>query len=323
VIERMPSIEKLRLVSSGTEATMSAIRVARAYTGRSLILKFAGCYHGHVDALLVRAGSGAATLGVPDSAGVPEGVAALTRIAEFNHADEVEAYVRAEGERLAAVVVEPIPGNMGVVLPKPGFLERLRELTERCGALLIFDEVISGFRVARGGAQELHAVRPDLTCLGKILGGGMPLGAFGGRADVMDVLAPRGPAYQAGTLSGNPVAVAAGRATLAALDAAAYERLEALGRRLEEGLRRAIRDRKAGAALNRVGSMWTLFFGVDAVEDFAQARRADTAAYARFFHAMLERGLYLPPAQFEAAFLSLAHTESDVDAYVEAAAASL
>lgn len=323
IISAFPPIDKVRLVSSGTEATMAAIRVARAFTRRPGILKFAGCYHGHVDSLLVRAGSGGATFGVPDSEGVPEAFTALTRVAEFNDLTEVQAFLRANGREIAAVVVEPVVGNMGVVLPKPGFLEGLRKLTRRMGTLLIFDEVITGFRLAKGGVQELTGIAADLTCLGKILGGGLPVGAFGGRAEVMDVLSPLGGAYQAGTLSGNPLAVAAGLATLRELGPKSYARLEALGARLEEGLCRVLRDRRIRAKLNRAGSMWTLFFGVDRVTNFSEARAADTKAYARFFHGMLERGFYLPPSQFEAAFLSLSHTEGQVDEAIEAAGEAL
>jgi glutamate-1-semialdehyde 2,1-aminomutase len=318
-----PSIEKVRLVSSGTEATMSAIRVARAFTGKPGIVKFAGCYHGHVDALLVRAGSGAATFGTPDSEGVPDAFVALTRVAQFNDLDEVEGLLRAYGREIAAVIVEPVVGNMGVVLPKPGFLEGLRELTTRARTLLIFDEVITGFRLAKGGVQELTGIAADLTCLGKILGGGLPVAAFGGRAEIMDKLSPVGGAYQAGTLSGNPLAVAAGLATLRDLGPKSYERLEALGGRLEEKIRRVLRDRRIRAAVNRAGSMWTIFFGVDRVRNFAEASTADTKAYARFFHGMLERGFYLPPSQFEAAFLSLAHGEPEVDGAADAAAEAL
>jgi glutamate-1-semialdehyde 2,1-aminomutase len=318
-----PSIEKVRLVSSGTEATMSAIRVARAFTGKPGIVKFAGCYHGHVDALLVRAGSGAATFGTPDSEGVPDAFVALTRVAQFNDLDEVEGLLRAYGREIAAVIVEPVVGNMGVVLPKPGFLEGLRELTTRARTLLIFDEVITGFRLAKGGVQELTGIAADLTCLGKILGGGLPVAAFGGRAEIMDKLSPVGGAYQAGTLSGNPLAVAAGLATLRDLGPKSYERLEALGGRLEEKIRRVLRDRRIRAAVNRAGSMWTIFFGVDRVRNFAEASTADTKAYARFFHGMLERGFYMPPSQFEAAFLSLAHGEPEVDGAADAAAEAL
>jgi glutamate-1-semialdehyde 2,1-aminomutase len=323
IVAAFPSIEKVRLVNSGTEATMTAIRLARGFTGRPRVLKFAGCYHGHVDALLVRAGSGATTHGTPDSEGVPEAVVALTRVAEFNNADQVEAYLRAEGGEIAAVIVEPVVGNMGVVAPRPGFLERLRELTSAAGVLLIFDEVITGFRVARGGVQELTGIRADLTCLGKIVGGGLPVGAVGGRGDVLDRLSPSGAVYQAGTLSGNPLAVAAGIATIDRLSAESYETLERSGARLEEGLRRALRDRGVRGAINRQGSMWTLFFGVDEVHDYAGARASDVGAFGRFFRAMLERGFYLPPAQFEAAFLSLAHSDDDVDAFVAAASDAL
>jgi glutamate-1-semialdehyde 2,1-aminomutase len=323
IVAAYPSIDKVRLVSSGTEATMSAIRLARAYTGRPGILKFAGCYHGHVDALLVRAGSGGATFGLPDSEGVPEAFTALTRVAEYNDLSAVEAFLRGNGREIAAVIVEPVAGNMGVVLPRTGFLEALQKATRRVGALLIFDEVITGFRLAKGGVQELTGVSADLTCLGKVLGGGLPLGAFGGRAEIMDKLSPLGGTYQAGTLSGNPLAVAAGLATLRELGPKTYMRLEALGARLEEKLRRALREHRIPATLNRAGSMWTLFFGVDRVCDFSQARGADVKAYARFFHGMLERGFYLPPSQFEAAFLSLAHGEAQVDGFAEAAGDAL
>jgi len=320
IVSACPSIEKVRLVSSGTEATMSAIRLARGFTGRPGILKFAGCYHGHADALLVRAGSGGATFGVPDSDGVPEAFTALTRVAEYNDLTATEAFLRANGKEIAAVIVEPVAGNMGVVAPQKGFLEGLRELTRRVGALLIFDEVITGFRLAKGGVQELAGISADLTCLGKILGGGLPLGAFGGRAEIMDKLSPLGGVYQAGTLSGNPLAVAAGLATLREIGPESYQRLEALGAQLEEKIRRTLRDRGVRATLNRVGSMWTLFFGVDRVRNFSEARGADVKGYARFFHGMLERGFYLPPSQFEAAFLSLAHAEAHVDGFVEAVA---
>jgi glutamate-1-semialdehyde 2,1-aminomutase len=263
------------------------------------------------------------TLGVPDSPGVPEATACQTLVARFNDRDEIAARFAAEGEHIAAVIVEPIVGNMGVVLPKTGFLEALRKLTRRYGTLLVFDEVITGFRVAKGGVQELSGIAADLTCLGKVLGGGMPLGAFGGRSDVMEQLSPLGGVYQAGTLSGNPVAVAAGLATLAELGPKSYARLEALGARLEERLKKVLRDRRIRAAFNRVGSMWTLFFGVDAVTNFTQAKTADVKSYARFFHGMLERGFYLPPSQLEAAFVSLAHTEADVDEAAMAASEAL
>jgi len=318
-----PSIDKVRLVSSGTEATMSAVRIARAFTGKPGIVKFAGCYHGHVDALLVRAGSGGATFGTPDSEGVPEAFTTLTHVARFNELEEVEALLRSNGREIAAVIIEPVVGNMGVVLPKPGFLEDLRKLTSRMGTLLIFDEVITGFRLAKGGVQELTGIAADLTCLGKVLGGGLPVAAFGGRREIMDKLSPVGGVYQAGTLSGNPLAVAAGLATLRDLGPKSYARLEALGARLEERLRRILRDRRVRATLNRAGSMWTIFFGVDHVRNFDEASAADTKAYARFFHGMLERGFYLPPSQFEAAFLSLAHSEAEVDGAADAAAEAL
>ena len=323
IVGAYPSINKVRLVSSGTEATMSAIRVARAFTGRPGIVKFAGCYHGHADALLVRAGSGGATFGTPDSEGVPEAFTALTRVAQFNDLAEVEELLSSRDSEIAAVIVEPVVGNMGVVLPKAGFLEGLGKLTRRAGALLIFDEVITGFRLAKGGVQELTGIVADLTCLGKILGGGLPLAAFGGRAEIMDKLSPLGGVYQAGTLSGNPLSVAAGLATLGDLGPKSYARLETLGARLEEKLRRVLRDRRVRATLNRAGSMWTIFFGVDRVRNFAEATAADTKAFARFFHGMLERGFYLPPSQFEAAFLSLAHSESEIDGAAEAAAEAL
>lgn len=319
IIAAVPSITKVRMVSSGTEAVMSAIRVARAHTGRPKILKFAGCYHGHSDALLARAGSGAMTFGIPDSAGVPEAITSHTLVAEYNDVSQVHACFGVHPNEIAAVVVEPIAANMGVVSPAPGFLEALRDVTTTYGALLIFDEVISGFRVSRGGAQALLKVVPDVTCLGKIIGGGLPVGAFGGRADVMDLLAPIGPVYQAGTLSGNPVTMAAGSATLALLDGRAYDKLEALGARTEAGLRKALSEHGVRGCVQRVGSMLTLFLGIEAARGLADVDRLDKAMYARFFFAMLERGFYLPPSPFEALFLSLAHAEADVDDLVEAA----
>ncbi len=310
----VPSMEMVRLVSSGTEAAMSAIRLARGATGRDVIIKFDGCYHGHADSLLVKAGSGGATFGVPDSLGVPARLAALTLALPFNDVDAVARAFAAHPGEVAAVVVEPVAGNMGVVPPASGFLEGLRELCTRHGSLLIFDEVITGFRVAWGGAQARYGVRPDLTCLGKIIGGGLPVGAYGGSRELMSRVAPLGPVYQAGTLSGNPLAVAAGLATLAALERGnAYERLERLGARMETDLREAGRAAGVPITVNRVGSMLTAFFTEGPVVDYASAKRADTARYARFFHAMLERGVFLAPSQFEAAFVSLAHTDQDLE----------
>ena len=310
----VPSMEMVRLVSSGTEAAMSAIRLARGFTGRDVIVKFDGCYHGHADSLLVKAGSGGATFGVPDSLGVPAALAALTVALPFNDLEAVAQLMAARGAEVAAVLVEPVAGNMGVVPPAPGFLAGLRELCTRHGALLVFDEVITGFRVARGGAQALYGIRPDLTCLGKVIGGGLPVGAYGGAAAVMSKVAPLGGVYQAGTLSGNPLAVAAGLATLRALERAdAYARLEAHGARLAAGLARAAEKAGVPLQVNRVGSMLTAFFTGQRVTDYASAKTSDTARYARFFHAMLERGVYLAPSQFEAAFVSLAHSDADLE----------
>lgn len=317
IVAAVPSIEKVRLVTSGTEATMTAIRIARAATKRDRIVKLAGCYHGHSDQLLVRAGSGAATFGVPDSAGVPVEISRLTSVVEYNDVPAMQAALDAE-PAVAAVIVEPIAANMGVVPPAPGYLEELWRMTKTAGALLIFDEVISGFRVARGGAQELYGVVPDLTCLGKIIGGGLPVGAVGGRAELMDQLAPAGPVYQAGTLSGNPVACSAGVATLDLLTNESYAALEKSAALLEAGLRDAIASNGVHATVQRVGSLLTLFFGVDEVRDFAAASRSDTAAFARFFRAMIARGVNLPPSQFEAWFLSLAHGTTEVERIVEA-----
>ena len=320
VIDAVPSVDTVRLTSSGTEATMTALRIARGYTERTKIIKFAGCYHGHTDALLVRAGSGALTLSLPDSKGVPEAFASQTLIAEYNNLASVEAQLSANPDTVAAIIIEPVPGNMGVVLPDPNFLAELRRLTAEAGVVLIFDEVMSGFRLARGGAQELYGIDPDLSCFGKVIGGGLPLAAVGGRRDIMDCLAPLGPVYQAGTLSGNPLAVTAGIETLKLMNApGAYERLNELGSRLAEGLRRAIRDAGVQACVNQLGSMITVFFGVEQVCDYTSAVSCDTAMFARYFHGMLERGLYLPPSQFEAAFVSLAHGEAEIDETVFAA----
>jgi glutamate-1-semialdehyde 2,1-aminomutase len=320
IVRHVPSVEKLRFVSSGTEATMSALRVARGFTGRRKILKFDGCYHGHADSLLVSAGSGVATLGIPGSPGVPEGTVADTLVAPFNDVAALEAVVAAHGPDLAAIIVEPVCGNMGVVAPKPGYLEALRDITRKNGTVLVFDEVMTGFRVALGGAQQRYGIRPDMTCLGKIVGGGLPAAAYGGRADIMATVAPDGPVYQAGTLSGNPLAMAAGIAILDLLARpGTYETLESRSARLEEGLRRAAGDAGATVTVNRVGSMITVFFCAGPVTDYASAKASDTKRFARFFHAMLERGVYLPPAQFEAAFVSLAHGEAEIDATVTAA----
>jgi glutamate-1-semialdehyde 2,1-aminomutase len=319
-----PSIELVRLVSSGTEAAMSAIRVARGATGRPLLVKFDGCYHGHADSLLVKAGSGGATLSIPDSAGVPAPLAQLTLTAPFNDLDAVRTLFRERGREIAAVIVEPIAGNMGVVPPQAGFLEGLRELTLAHGAVLIFDEVITGFRVAYGGAQELYGVRADLTCLGKVIGGGLPVGAYGGSRHLMNHVAPLGSVYQAGTLSGNPLAVAAGLATLSELRAGdVYRRLDALGGELERGIRAAADQARVPLTVNRVGSMLTGFFCEGPVIDYASAKRADTKRYARYFHGMLERGVFLAPSQFEAAFVSLAHSDADIALAARAAAQAL
>lgn len=308
IVDAVPSIEMVRLVNSGTEAVMSALRLARAYTHRDLTVKFEGCYHGHVDSLLVKAGSGVATLGVPDTAGVPKAFADSTIALPYNSPAAAAECFERRGERIAAVIVEPVAGNMGCAPPAPGFLEKLRELTSQHGSLLIFDEVMTGFRVAYGGAQERYGVRPDLTTLGKIIGGGLPVGAYGGRRDIMSMVAPAGPVYQAGTLSGNPLAVAAGLATLRALKAhpEIYAQLEERGARLEAAA-------PAGTTVNRVGSMITWFFCESPVTDYESAQRADRERFARFFRWMLERGVYLPPSQFEAAFLSAAHTDEDIE----------
>lgn len=319
VVRLIPSLQKIRLVSSGTEATMSAIRVARAYTGRSKIVKFDGCYHGHADGLLVKAGSGIATLGLPDSPGIPSGFAKETLVAKYNDVMSVSKLFERHGKNIAALIVEPVCGNMGVIPPEKNFLSFLRKITRREGTLLIFDEVITGFRIALGGAQSFYGVKPDLTCLGKILGGGLPLAAFGGRRPIMDLLAPEGPVYQAGTLSGNPLAVTAGLATLRLLARpGTYARLEAKGKKLEEGFARILRRFSIRGTINRIGSMMTLFFGLERVRDAADARRCDRERFARYFHGMLRRGIYLPPAPFEAMFISLAHTTADIDSTVAA-----
>ncbi|MGA3024261.1 MAG: glutamate-1-semialdehyde 2,1-aminomutase [Bryobacteraceae bacterium] len=312
--ECVPSIEMVRLVSSGTEATMSALRVARGFTGRDLTVKFEGCYHGHVDSLLVKAGSGMATLGIADTQGVPRGFAETTIALPFNSIAAVEKAFHEHGGAIAAVIVEPVVGNMGCVPPAPGFLEALRELTARHGAVLIFDEVMTGFRLALGGAQQRFGIRPDLTTLGKIVGGGMPLAAYGGRADIMSRVAPSGPIYQAGTLSGNPVAVAAGLATLRHLKAHPE-----IYQTLEERTARLTANPPLGTTVNRVGSMFTFFFTSEAVSDWASASKSNTTSFAKFFHRMLDHGIYLAPSQFEAGFVSAAHSDADIDRTVAAA----
>ncbi|MFO7693480.1 MAG: glutamate-1-semialdehyde 2,1-aminomutase [Vicinamibacterales bacterium] len=325
VMAAVPSVERLRLVNSGTEATMAAVRVARGATGRSAIVKFEGCYHGHADTFLIKAGSGAATMGVPDSAGVPAATAATTLTASFNDVGSVERCFDAAPGGVAAVIVEPVVGNMGVVAPATGFLEGLRELTTARGAVLIFDEVMTGFRVAHGGAQQRYGVQPDLTTFGKIIGGGLPVGAYGGRRDLMALVAPEGPVYQAGTLSGNPLAMAAGRAALAAIagDSSIYTRLEGLGAALEAALAEVIARRGFPCGVARVGSMWTLFFRQEPVRNWADASACDTARFAVFFHEMLRRGVMLAPSQFEANFISAAHTGADIAETAASAAAAL
>ncbi len=324
ICEALPSVDSVRLVSSGTEACMSAIRLARAYTGRSKIIKFAGCYHGHADGLLVRAGSGAMTHGVPTSAGVPESYARETLVADYNDLASVERFFEEYPDGVAGIIVEPVAGNMGVVLPSDGFLEGLRRLTQEHGAALIFDEVITGFRVAYGGAQTLYGITPDITCLGKIIGGGLPVGAYGGRREIMEQVAPLGPMYQAGTLSGNPLAVTAGITTLKELQKpGTYEGLDALAQRLTEGVAGVFRQAEIPGSINRVQSMFTGFFTAGPVAALAQVEQSDAARYGRYFHAMLERGVYFAPSQFEAGFVSTAHTEEDIDRTIAAAEQSL
>jgi len=321
VVAAVPSIEMVRMVSSGTEATMSAIRLARGFTGREKFIKFDGNYHGHSDALLVAAGSGLLTLGIPSTPGVTKGAAADTVVLPYNDVDAVAAALEADGHEIAAIIVEPVAGNMGVVPPAEGFLQGLRDLCDRYGVVLIFDEVITGFRVALGGAQERYGVTPDLTTLGKIIGGGFPVGAFGGKREIMERLAPVGPVYQAGTLSGNPIAMVAGLALLAELSKpGVYEELERKGARLETGLRAAVEAAGIDAYLTRVGSMACMFFTAEEVRDWTSAATSDTERYAAYFRGMLERGITLAPSQFEATFVGLAHTDDDIDAMTEAAA---
>ena len=317
----VPAAERIRFVSTGTEATMSALRVARAATGRSAYVKLDGCYHGHADSFLIQAGSGLATLGTPDSPGVPETTAKEARIASFNDLDSVAAHFTREPEGIAAVIVEPVIGNYGVLAPEPGFLPGLRALCDRHGAVLIFDEVMTGFRASRGGAAERYAVRPDLITLGKVIGGGLPLAAFAGRADLMERVAPQGPVYQAGTYSGNPLSMAAGNAALETLEKEPeiFRRVEARTTLLAAGLREILARRRIPGAVNAVGSMWTLFFGPARVTSMKDVRAADKQRFAHFFHGMLERGVSLPPSAFESAFLSDAHTDDDIDRTLEAA----
>jgi glutamate-1-semialdehyde 2,1-aminomutase len=319
VRERMPWIRKMRFCSSGTEATTAAIRLARGFTGRDDFLKFDGCYHGAGDALLVKAGSGVETLGLPDSPGVPADLARHTLTLPWNDLPAVERLFAERGASIAAVITEPVVGNMGVLVPRPGFLQGLGAICKKHGALFIVDEVMTGFRLSLGGACGLYGVEPDLVTFGKVIGGGLPVGAFGGRADVMDRIAPAGPVYQAGTLSGNPMAMAAGTATLENLSPASYQKLEETSRKLADGLSEAARSAGAAVQVNRVGSMLTVFFSPEPVFDAASARKCDTKKFGRFFHAMLERGIYLPPSQFEAAFVSVAHSDADVDLTVHAA----
>lgn len=324
ILKAYPSMDKVRMVNSGTEATMSAIRVARGFTGRDKIVKFEGCYHGHADGLLVKAGSGATTLGVPDSPGVPASYALNTITLPFNDVSALETVIRREWKNIAGVIIEPVVGNIGCVLPKPGFLETVRELTERYDIVLIFDEVMTGFRVAYGGAQAAYGIKPDITCLGKVIGGGLPVGAYGGRQDIMSMVAPEGPVYQAGTLSGNPLAMSAGITTLTVLSQKGiYEALERKASLLEEGLAEA--SQRAGVATRfyRAGTMFCTYFTSRDVVDYKTAKTADTDKFAKFFAAMLKRGVYLAPSQFEAGFLSLAHSERDIELTVKAAYESL
>jgi glutamate-1-semialdehyde 2,1-aminomutase len=324
ICEALPSVDSIRLVSSGTEACMSAIRMARAYTGRNKIIKFSGCYHGHADGLLVKAGSGAMTHGIPTSAGVPGSYAQETLVAEYNDLASVQQLFDAYPQDIAGVIVEPVAGNMGVVPPADGFLAGLRQLTLENGATLIFDEVITGFRLAYGGAQNLFDITPDITCLGKIIGGGLPVGAYGGRREIMEQVAPLGPMYQAGTLSGNPLAVTAGITTLKELQKpGTYEYLDSLAQRFTDGLSQVFRQLEVPSSINRVKSMFTGFFTDGPVNVLSQVEKADTTQYGRYFHAMLERGVYLAPSQFEAGFVSTAHTEADIDRTIEIAEAAL
>ncbi len=325
ITRMMPSVEMVRMVNSGTEATMSAVRLARAYTKRDKIIKFEGCYHGHGDAFLIKAGSGAMTFGVPDSPGVTNGTASDTLNARYNDVESVRTLIHQHPSQVAAIIVEPIVGNMGCVPPRPGFLQGLRDLCTMERIVFIMDEVMTGFRVAPGGAQELYNIRPDLTTMGKIIGGGLPVGAYGGKREIMEMVAPNGPMYQAGTLSGNPLAMAAGYEMLSILSKqkSIYSSLEKRSRKLEEGIQESLRDLGVNGHLNRVGSMFTLFFTEQPVTDYKSAMKSDTGKFSLYFRAMLERGIYLPPSQFEAAFVSSAHTERDIDRTLVASRASL
>ena len=324
ICDQLPSVESVRLVSSGTEACMSAIRLARAFTNRDKIIKFAGCYHGHADGLLVKAGSGALTHGIPTSAGVPESYASETLVADYNNIESVDKFFTANPKSIAAVIIEPVAGNMGVIPPLPGFLEGLRRITKNNGALLIFDEVITGFRVGPSGAQGLFGITPDITTMGKIIGGGLPVGAYGGRKDIMEMVAPLGAMYQAGTLSGNPLAVSAGIATLTELQKpGVFKKLEEMAERLTEGLTKAFQAAEIPSSINRVGSMFTGFFNDGPVTTLEDAEGSDTEMYGRYFHAMQENGVYIAPSQFEAGFVSTAHTEADIDATVTKASEAL
>ena len=324
ICDWVPSVEKVRMVNSGTEATMSCLRLARGFTGRDKVVKFEGCYHGHVDSLLVRAGSGALTHGQPDSAGVPGALAELTVTLPFNDVEALEKTFAAIGSEIAAIIVEPVPANAGLIPPLPGYLQKLREVCTAHGALLIFDEVMTGFRVAKGGVQELTGVTPDLTSMGKVIGGGLPVGAFGGRAEIMDHLSPDGPVYQAGTLSGNPLAMAAGLAQLRELERTdAWTKLENLGAQMEAGVRDALAASGKNYAFYRLGSMFCLFFAEGPVRNLAEAKKSDTKAYAKFFHHCLDHGVYFAPSQFETGFISTAHTPEDIARTAEVAAAAL
>jgi len=321
ICSSVPSVQKVRMCNSGTEATMSAVRLARGFTKREKIIKFDGCYHGHADSLLVKAGSGALTFGNPDSAGVPPAFTQHTVVLPFNDKDAVEAAFAANKEQIAGIIIEPVPGNAGVYLPRPGYLDFLREITTAAGSLLIFDEVMTGFRLAKGGAQERFGIKPDLSCFGKVIGGGLPVGAFGGRAEIMDLLAPSGPVYQAGTLSGNPLAMAAGIAALTELAVGdSYTQLEQLGAQLETGMRESARASGIPVEFNRCGSMFCAYFTSDPVHSLSDAMKSDRNRFAKYFHGMLEQGIYLAPSQFEAGFLSTAHCAEDIEKTIQAAA---